>query len=239
MRQARPPPVPGGHDFATRVPIDRQAFRAQRPHGATFPRRPRESSSDPLAARIHATRQRYVASPRLGSRWSLSRVQASASAGKAEALASDDEHLCRLRFAAALLVDRCGSGLGHELFDDHRSEARLPDLAQPRLELGRPRRGRVAARPLQGVRELPGIIGVSARQAQIRRSQAQFADLVQHPGNNEIQQLPGFAADGETRTRTGDTTIFSRVLYQLSYLAKRARRLARRLIRPLSLTKVR
>ena len=27
---------------------------------------------------------------------------------------------------------------------------------------------------------------------------------------------------GETRTRTGDTTIFSRVLYQLSYLAERA-----------------
>jgi hypothetical protein len=27
--------------------------------------------------------------------------------------------------------------------------------------------------------------------------------------------------DGETRTRTGDTTIFSRVLYQLSYLAER------------------
>ena len=27
-------------------------------------------------------------------------------------------------------------------------------------------------------------------------------------------------ADGETRTRTGDTTIFSRVLYQLSYLAE-------------------
>ena len=26
-------------------------------------------------------------------------------------------------------------------------------------------------------------------------------------------------AYGETRTRTGDTTIFSRVLYQLSYLA--------------------
>src|SRR5262245_50325190 len=30
------------------------------------------------------------------------------------------------------------------------------------------------------------------------------------------------AADGETRTRTGDTTIFSRVLYQLSYLAATA-----------------
>ena len=28
--------------------------------------------------------------------------------------------------------------------------------------------------------------------------------------------------DGETRTRTGDTTIFSRVLYQLSYLAATA-----------------
>lgn len=27
------------------------------------------------------------------------------------------------------------------------------------------------------------------------------------------------AGNGETRTRTGDTTIFSRVLYQLSYLA--------------------
>ena len=29
----------------------------------------------------------------------------------------------------------------------------------------------------------------------------------------------GIFLDGETRTRTGDTTIFSRVLYQLSYLA--------------------
>ena len=28
-----------------------------------------------------------------------------------------------------------------------------------------------------------------------------------------------FLGDGETRNRTGDTTIFSRVLYQLSYLA--------------------
>ena len=29
-------------------------------------------------------------------------------------------------------------------------------------------------------------------------------------------------SDGEGRNRTGDTTIFSRVLYQLSYLARRA-----------------
>jgi hypothetical protein len=34
--------------------------------------------------------------------------------------------------------------------------------------------------------------------------------------------------DGETRTRTGDTTIFSRVLYQLSYLAVAANSLAPR-----------
>jgi hypothetical protein len=34
-----------------------------------------------------------------------------------------------------------------------------------------------------------------------------------------IRRLTTTIADGETRTRTGDTTIFSRVLYQLSYLA--------------------
>jgi hypothetical protein len=32
-------------------------------------------------------------------------------------------------------------------------------------------------------------------------------------------RIAGISCDGETRTRTGDTTIFSRVLYQLSYLA--------------------
>ena len=36
----------------------------------------------------------------------------------------------------------------------------------------------------------------------------------------EIPPQAGFrAANGETQIRTGDTTIFSRVLYQLSYLA--------------------
>jgi hypothetical protein len=48
-------------------------------------------------------------------------------------------------------------------------------------------------------------------------------DLVQQPENSEIQQPWGIAGDGETRTRTGDTTIFSRVLYQLSYLAERGK----------------
>ena len=32
--------------------------------------------------------------------------------------------------------------------------------------------------------------------------------------------MPRSRADGEGRNRTGDTTIFSRVLYQLSYLAR-------------------
>lgn len=32
--------------------------------------------------------------------------------------------------------------------------------------------------------------------------------------------VPTACASGEGRDRTGDTTIFSRVLYQLSYLAK-------------------
>ena len=41
-------------------------------------------------------------------------------------------------------------------------------------------------------------------------------------------------SDGETRTRTGDTTIFSRVLYQLSYLAS-ALKASARLILPLDL----
>jgi hypothetical protein len=34
-------------------------------------------------------------------------------------------------------------------------------------------------------------------------------------------EFAGTSGSGETRTRTGDTTIFSRVLYQLSYLAER------------------
>ena len=39
--------------------------------------------------------------------------------------------------------------------------------------------------------------------------------------NVETVQRAVEAMDGEGRNRTGDTTIFSRVLYQLSYLAAR------------------
>jgi hypothetical protein len=41
-------------------------------------------------------------------------------------------------------------------------------------------------------------------------------------------RFAGHSPYGETRTRTGDTTIFSRVLYQLSYLAARRTMLASR-----------
>jgi hypothetical protein len=43
-------------------------------------------------------------------------------------------------------------------------------------------------------------------------------DLASGGASRETAILQAFR-DGETRTRTGDTTIFSRVLYQLSYLA--------------------
>ena len=47
-------------------------------------------------------------------------------------------------------------------------------------------------------------------QAQIGRSQAQIEGPIHHAGKPEIQQPSGIAGDGEARTRTGDTTIFSR-----------------------------
>src|SRR4051794_5138310 len=44
---------------------------------------------------------------------------------------------------------------------------------------------------------------------------------VQNPASSSAVPFPELAQDanGEGRNRTGDTTIFSRVLYQLSYLA--------------------
>jgi len=38
--------------------------------------------------------------------------------------------------------------------------------------------------------------------------------------SKKTRRHAGLSRNGETRTRTGDTTIFSRVLYQLSYLAE-------------------
>ena len=39
-----------------------------------------------------------------------------------------------------------------------------------------------------------------------------FEDRTRYAGNSEIQHPWGLAGDGETRTRTGDTTIFSRAV---------------------------
>ena len=44
-----------------------------------------------------------------------------------------------------------------------------------------------------------------------------FEDCARYAGNSEIQRPRGFARDGETRTRTGDTTIFSRDLLALQF----------------------
>src|SRR3954468_4191240 len=51
-----------------------------------------------------------------------------------------------------------------------------------------------------------------------------WADLASPECSRRKRPLARPFADGETRTRTGDTTIFSRVLYQLSYLAGDAAR---------------
>ncbi len=69
-------------------------------------------------------------------------------------------------------------------------------------------------RRVQQYRRLPRFLSARPKSGAY---QAQLADLVPHPGNNEIQQLSGFAGDGETRTRTGDTTIFSRVPLTLEF----------------------
>ncbi len=42
---------------------------------------------------------------------------------------------------------------------------------------------------------------------------------LKHFRSGALQGQPGSSSNGEARNRTGDTTIFSRVLYQLSYLA--------------------
>jgi hypothetical protein len=67
-----------------------------------------------------------------------------------------------------------------------------------------------SGRPARGFRTSFGTLRdvvARSRSAEDRRS------------GRRSSRLAGTSYDGETRTRTGDTTIFSRVLYQLSYLA--------------------
>jgi Phage integrase family len=62
------------------------------------------------------------------------------------------------------------------------------------------------------------------------REALQAGDEATAPRSLETGAVAAQACNGETRIRTGDTTIFSRVLYQLSYLAadRSPARLARR-----------
>jgi hypothetical protein len=66
--------------------------------------------------------------------------------------------------------------------------------------------------------------GRKSSRSQIARVQLPVAQIVAHPprpdGDQGAESL--VRSDGEGQNRTADTTIFSRVLYQLSYLARGA-----------------
>ena len=64
---------------------------------------------------------------------------------------------------------------------------------------------------------MPGQYGAGAVDPQSRGD----ACSAREPTADNAQNPRG-PRDGEGRNRTGDTTIFSRVLYQLSYLARGA-----------------
>jgi hypothetical protein len=63
---------------------------------------------------------------------------------------------------------------------------------------------------------IPGLNIVRVVRREWRRHQRLPLRAVRGPGAGANP------ANGEGRNRTGDTTVFSRVLYQLSYLARRA-----------------
>jgi hypothetical protein len=85
----------------------------------------------------------------------------------------------------------------------------------PKHTTGSRDRQRSHAALLRMFSDYRGLPAFQSGQAQIRPSQAQMDDLVQHPRNTEIQHRCGLPGDGETRTRTRDTTIFSRVAFAL------------------------
>ena len=79
------------------------------------------------------------------------------------------------------------------------------------------------------MRELRGLAAVSA-EAQIQAACAPRSPQVDHEKSSSdraagrrADETPATERNGEGRNRTGDTTIFSRVLYQLSYLALQQR----------------
>ena len=114
---------------------------------------------------------------------------------------------------------------------DARTVRRVGDLGVVALGVGQPRHfavevdaEEVAAVP---VASLEADHAVGARQG--RFGTVSHYEAGEHDGHNERWHRCEHGSDeesahghnGEGRNRTGDTTIFSRVLYQLSYLAAR------------------
>ena len=83
-------------------------------------------------------------------------------------------------------------------------------------------RGRSFSTPL-GPEEWAACCPIWASKSRFWRLLAQIDAISRREPSTRSCCCAGLLADGETRTRTGDTTIFSRVLYQLSYLALAAR----------------
>ena len=91
---------------------------------------------------------------------------------------------------------------------------------EPRAKTGEAAATHYARRPAPGARRFAAI------KAQDRRFSPVLVPKFgrsRRPPWKQSSRFAGSSASGETRTRTGDTTIFSRVLYQLSYLAVRLR----------------
>ncbi len=63
--------------------------------------------------------------------------------------------------------------------------------------------------------------GVARERNDRRRDRRRHAVSAASSSPSASSRLRAFRGHGEGRNRTGDTTIFSRVLYQLSYLAAR------------------
>jgi hypothetical protein len=82
---------------------------------------------------------------------------------------------------------------------------------------------RGAVRPKVDERACSRFTGVDRLDA---RGLANFAPDLVAKATGETVTESGLDRSGEGRNRTGDTTVFSRVLYQLSYLARRGDSLA-------------
>ena len=102
-----------------------------------------------------------------------------------------------------------GGRLEHAL--GHGVEEPAPQVPAAGLRLARKHRDLRGLIPTGLGRRTPRLPGDVSEPSNFRLRDSENSATKRHSGS----------PDGETRTRTGDTTIFSRVLYQLSYLAER------------------